>query len=71
MGVSRLEEYDSDEDFEKRDEDVKWIGKGVSEHGRVYYPGAVYACIESFTDLVSFIDIRYMVIMVIVIRCHC
>ena len=41
MGVSRLEEYDSDEDFEKRDEDVKWIGKGVSEHGRVYYPGVI------------------------------
>ena len=30
---------DSDEDFEMKDEDIKWIGKGVRERGRVFYSG--------------------------------
>ena len=31
--------YDSDEDFEMKEEDIKWIGKGVREKGRVFYSG--------------------------------
>ena len=31
--------YDSDEDFEMKDEDIKWIGKGVREKGRVFHSG--------------------------------
>ena len=33
------ERYDSDEDFEMKDEDVKWKGKGVLEKGQVLYSG--------------------------------
>ena len=31
--------YDSDEDFEMKDKDFKWIGNGVHNQGRVFYQG--------------------------------
>ena len=40
MGGFR-EGYNSDEDFEMKGEDVKWIGKGVPEKDRVFYSGVI------------------------------
>ena len=40
MGGFR-EGYNSDEDFEMKEEDVKWIGKGVPEKDRVFYSGVI------------------------------
>ena len=46
-----------------------WVGLADLGHeGEWVWP--VYACIESFTDLMSLI-IRLMIIIVIVVRCHC
>ena len=35
------ESYDSDEDFEMKDKDVKWRGEGVRDKGRVFYSGVI------------------------------